>query len=132
MPKLLLGAILATVAVAAEPATLALTHVVVIDGDGTRAQPDLTVLIGGDRIASMGKKVRVPPGARVVNARGKFLKRPLQPASRPRNSMLLWSPSGFAAHSGGRQRISQTLQQPFFVIADIFHQPLAQPVPLAE
>ena len=63
MPKLLLAAILATVAVAAEPATLALTHVAVIDGDGTRAQPDLTVLIGGNRIASMGKKVRVPPGA---------------------------------------------------------------------
>jgi len=73
MLKLLLGAILATVAVAAEPATLALTHVAVIDGSGARAQPDLTVVTGGDRITSMGKKVRVPRGARVVNARGKFL-----------------------------------------------------------
>src|SRR5216683_853883 len=73
MLKLLLGAILATVAVAAEPTTLALTHVTVIDGSGARAQPDLTVVIGGDRITSTGKKVRVPRGARVVNARGKFL-----------------------------------------------------------
>ena len=73
MRKLLAGAILATVAAAAEPAPLALTHVTVIDGSGARAQPDLTVVIAGDRITSMGNKAPVPPGARVVNARGKFL-----------------------------------------------------------
>src|SRR5579863_7063771 len=54
---------------------LTLTHVTVIDTTGGPAQPDMTVVIRGDRIASMGKsgKIRVPAGSRVVNAAGKFL-----------------------------------------------------------
>ncbi len=54
---------------------LALTHVTVIDTTGGPAQPDVTVVIRGDRIAVMGKsgKIRVPVGSQVVNAAGKFL-----------------------------------------------------------
>src|SRR5579864_6679365 len=54
---------------------LALTHVTVIDTTGGPAQPDMTVVIRGDRIVSMGKsgKIRVPAGSQIVNAAGKFL-----------------------------------------------------------
>ena len=56
----------------AEPATFALTHVTVIDATGAAAQPDSTVLISGDRIASISQ-AEPPPGARVVDGHGKFL-----------------------------------------------------------
>src|SRR5579863_4877580 len=54
---------------------LALTHVTVIDTTGGPAQPDVTIVIRGDRIVGMGKsgKIRVPAGSRIVNASGKFL-----------------------------------------------------------
>lgn len=54
---------------------LALTHVTLIDGTGAPPRVDVTVLITGDRITKVGEsgKVRVPRGARVVNARGKYL-----------------------------------------------------------
>ena len=54
---------------------LALTHVTVIDTTGAPAQPDVTVVIRGDRIVGMGKsgKTRLPAGSQVVNATGKFL-----------------------------------------------------------
>jgi len=55
--------------------TLVLTHVTVIDTTGGPAQPDMTVVIRGDRIVSMGKsgKVPVPPDSQVVDGAGKFL-----------------------------------------------------------
>ena len=58
-----------------EPGTFALTHVTVIDGTGAPARADMTVLVTGGRIAEVGEsgKVSVPRGARVVNARGKYL-----------------------------------------------------------
>jgi imidazolonepropionase-like amidohydrolase len=54
---------------------LAITHVTVIDATGSPTQPDMTVVIEGDRIAVVGKSVdvRVPEGAQVVDATGKFL-----------------------------------------------------------
>src|SRR5579864_6642519 len=54
---------------------LALTHVTVIDTTGGPAQPDVTIVIRGDRIVGMGKsgKIRVPAGSQIVNASGKFL-----------------------------------------------------------
>jgi hypothetical protein len=54
---------------------LAITHVTVIDGTGAAAQPDMTVVVTGDRITALGKagKVPVPDGAMVVDATGKFL-----------------------------------------------------------
>lgn len=54
---------------------LALTHATVIDTTGGPAQPDVTVVIRGDRIVGMGRsgKIRVPKHAQVVIATGKFL-----------------------------------------------------------
>ena len=56
-------------------ATLALTHLTVIDGNGGRPQPDMTVVISGDRIADIypsGKR-RPPTDATTMNLRGHFL-----------------------------------------------------------
>ena len=55
--------------------SLVLTHVTVIDAAGSHAKSDMTVVITGRRIARIGKTaaVAVPLGARVVDARGKFL-----------------------------------------------------------
>jgi len=54
---------------------VALTHVTVIDATGTPAQPDMTVIISGGRITTLGPavKVVVPAGARAIDATGKFL-----------------------------------------------------------
>jgi hypothetical protein len=58
-----------------EPASLALTHVSVIPMHGGTPLRDQTVLIHGARITRIGpaEDVRLPSGARVVDARGKFL-----------------------------------------------------------
>lgn len=54
---------------------LAFTHVTVIDASGAPARRDMTVVVAGARIVALGKsgQTRVPMGARVVDARGKFL-----------------------------------------------------------
>jgi hypothetical protein len=59
----------------AQQRPLVLTHVTVIDTTGGPALPDVTVVIRGDRIVSIGKngKIRVPAGSQVVDATGKFL-----------------------------------------------------------
>ncbi len=55
--------------------SLAITGVTVIDATGAPAQPDITVVITGDRITAMGKsgEVGVPVGAQVVDGKGKYL-----------------------------------------------------------
>jgi imidazolonepropionase-like amidohydrolase len=59
----------------APPKPLAITHVTVIDATGAAAQPDMTVVISGDRITALGKtgKIKVPDNAQVVDATGNFL-----------------------------------------------------------
>ena len=54
---------------------LAITHATVIDGTGTGARPDVTVIVAGDHITATGKTadVRVPTNAVVVDATGKYL-----------------------------------------------------------
>ncbi|MGH9959827.1 MAG: amidohydrolase family protein, partial [Pyrinomonadaceae bacterium] len=54
---------------------LVLTHITVLDATGAPAQPDMTVIIRGNRITAMGKtgKVPVPGRVQVVDAAGKFL-----------------------------------------------------------
>jgi imidazolonepropionase-like amidohydrolase len=54
---------------------LVLAHVTVIDVTGGAPRPDMTVVIRGDRISQVEEagKIVVPPGARVVDAAGKFL-----------------------------------------------------------
>jgi imidazolonepropionase-like amidohydrolase len=55
--------------------TLAIQHVTVIDATGKPAQPDLTVVIEGGRIASVtpSAKAKIPKGAQIVDGVGKFL-----------------------------------------------------------
>lgn len=57
------------------PHSLVLTHVTVIDATGSPAKLDMTVVITNDRITTLGKggRVRIPIGAQVVDATGKFL-----------------------------------------------------------
>lgn len=54
---------------------LVFTDVTVIDVTGGAAKSGLTVVISGDRIIEIGppRQVRIPQGAQIINARGKFL-----------------------------------------------------------
>jgi len=54
---------------------LAFTHVTVIDLTGEPPKPGMTVVIAGNRIKAIGSagQVRVPRGAQVMDATGKFL-----------------------------------------------------------
>jgi imidazolonepropionase-like amidohydrolase len=65
------------VSLAAALQLVAITHVTVIDV-GRRllpARPDFTVLVDGDHIAAVGAaaKTAIPPGARAIDGRGKWL-----------------------------------------------------------
>jgi imidazolonepropionase-like amidohydrolase len=64
----LLSLLWASVA-SAEP--IAFTHVTLIDGRGGPPVADATVVIDGDRVVSVDRPA--PPGARVVDAKGKYL-----------------------------------------------------------
>ena len=52
-----------------------LTHVNVIDATGAPLQPDMTMIISGNRITALDKtgKVHIPENAIIINARGKYL-----------------------------------------------------------
>lgn len=54
---------------------LVITHVTIIDATGARPKPDQTAIIVAGRIQKIGDsgKVRVPRGAQVLDATGKFL-----------------------------------------------------------
>ena len=72
---LLMGASVSAEAQTPPSATLAITHVTVVDVTGAPSRPDQTVLIEGNRIVSVGpsSSARVPAGARVVDGAGKYL-----------------------------------------------------------
>ncbi len=55
--------------------SLVIKRVTVIDATDRAAQPDVTVVITGDRIAAVSpwKKAKVPKNAQVVDGAGKFL-----------------------------------------------------------
>ena len=57
------------------PRPLVFTHITVIDATGAPAQPDMTVVVRGDRITELGKSgtVRAPEDAQVVDATGKLM-----------------------------------------------------------
>jgi len=59
----------------AAPASLAITHVTVVDVTGGASRPDQTVLVSGARIVSVGPSAgaRVPRGARVVDGTGRYV-----------------------------------------------------------
>ena len=54
---------------------LVFTHVNLIDATGKPLQPDMTVIVRGQRIAQLGKtdSVAIPKGANVIEAHGKYL-----------------------------------------------------------
>jgi len=54
---------------------LVFIHVTVIDATGAPAKPDMSVVITGDRITAIGRssKVRMPEGAHIINASGKYM-----------------------------------------------------------
>ena len=58
-----------------DAATTVIRDVTVIDGTGAPAVPHTTIIVRGERIAILGplKDVAVPPGARVVEGRGRFV-----------------------------------------------------------
>lgn len=60
---------------AAAHSPIVFTQVNVIDATGAPVQPNMTVVIRGQRIAEIGKSshTRIPAHARVVDARGKYL-----------------------------------------------------------
>lgn len=77
-----LAAATASIAAPAPPSvkpvsSVAFTDVTVIDGTGAPAQPGMTVVVSGNRIASLARTgtaaAAVPAGARLVNGRGKYL-----------------------------------------------------------
>lgn len=55
--------------------TLAIEHVTIIDGTGAPPKPDMTVVVVGNRIGSIGRSnaLRMPVGAQVLDGAGKFL-----------------------------------------------------------
>jgi imidazolonepropionase-like amidohydrolase len=57
------------------PATIAITHVTVIDVTGGPVQPDSTALVSGTHIAAVGpsSSIAIPRGAKIVDGSGKFL-----------------------------------------------------------
>lgn len=66
---------LAACRAAPETTSVAITHVSVIDGRDSVARDDQTVIVRGTRIATVApsSQVSIPPGATVVDGRGKYL-----------------------------------------------------------
>lgn len=60
---------------AASEATLAITHVTIVDGTSPTPRADQTVLIRGNRIVAVGpaSSTRLPASARTIDGEGKFL-----------------------------------------------------------
>jgi imidazolonepropionase-like amidohydrolase len=60
---------------ATESRPIVFTHATVIDATGAAARPDISIVVAGGRIVALGKtgRVRIPVGAEVINATGKFL-----------------------------------------------------------
>lgn len=56
-----------------ESGVVAFTHVTVIDMTGAPPKKDMTVVIINDRISAIGRRLRVPDSARVIDATGQFL-----------------------------------------------------------
>ncbi len=61
--------------IAQSPKPLVISHITVIDATGAAPQADMTVVIAGNRITQVDKtaNVKIPRGAQVLEAKGKFL-----------------------------------------------------------
>jgi imidazolonepropionase-like amidohydrolase len=72
---LLLGALASRAAGSQSESSIAIRGVTVVDVTGGPSRPDQTLLISGNRIIAVGssRDVRVPKGARIVDAPGKYV-----------------------------------------------------------
>jgi imidazolonepropionase-like amidohydrolase len=63
------------VLLSAQERHFAITHVTVVDVTGAPSRRDMTVVVDGDRITTVGRsaQVRIPRGARVVDGTGRYL-----------------------------------------------------------
>src|SRR5262245_15216652 len=57
----------------AQPASVALTNVTVVDVRTGRSRPGMTVVLAGGRIAAIGAGGAVPRGTQSIDGSGKFL-----------------------------------------------------------
>ncbi|MDX2143882.1 MAG: amidohydrolase family protein [Rhodospirillaceae bacterium] len=73
MRFLTLAFILVTALAVAARADVAITNVTLIDGTGGPAQPGVTVVTNGARIAAVGADVKIPRGMKRIDGTGKFL-----------------------------------------------------------
>jgi imidazolonepropionase-like amidohydrolase len=60
-------------AAAAPPSSILIADAVVIDGSGAPARPATDILIRGGLIVAIGPHLARPPGARILEARGKYV-----------------------------------------------------------
>lgn len=81
--------------------TLLLEHATVIDATGAPPRPDVSVLVRDGRIASIAPNIERPPGAVLIDARGKFLipglwdmHAHLDPPDRTARRMVAWGVTG--------------------------------------
>lgn len=58
---------------AQEKSVIVFRSATVIDMTGEQPKPNMTVIVRGNRIAEVGKNIKIPKNARVVDASGKFL-----------------------------------------------------------
>jgi len=76
--KFLFAAVAAGIAMfagAAPERSIAITHVNLIDATGTPGQPDMTVIVTGQKIVSIAKSAsaKIPGNAQVIDGHGKYL-----------------------------------------------------------
>ncbi len=69
--RLAAWALLPLLSLSAQP--LVIRHATVIDMTGAKPHKNFTVLLDGNRILAAGKRIKPPPGAQIIEARGKFL-----------------------------------------------------------
>lgn len=81
-PRPIVSVLLAIISAAAliscsttRSASIAITHVTVIDATGAPAKPDFTVILQGSRVTAVGPSasIPVPHGPKVIDGSGKFL-----------------------------------------------------------
>ena len=73
MIRLLAIALLSSAAIPAAAETIAITNAVVAKGDGSEPIHGGTVVLRNGRIAAAGDNVRIPAGARIIDATGKWV-----------------------------------------------------------
>ena len=73
IPILLPTLMVAQVNNPAQDRPLVFRHVTLIDMTSEQPKPDMTVIVSGNRIAGIGKNVKIPKNAKVIDASGKFL-----------------------------------------------------------